>query len=123
MLVAALTGASAVGLGAFGAHGLESMLEETGRAGTWETAVLYHLVHSVVLLLLAQQREGEGAGRSGKGRACFWVFFGGILVFSGTLYLLCLTGQTWLGAVTPIGGVALIAGWVSIGFRRAEERE
>jgi uncharacterized membrane protein YgdD (TMEM256/DUF423 family) len=90
------------------------MLTETGRLDVWKTAVFYHLVHSVVLLLLCQRQEVKGQGHRVKGGISFWLFFGGIVVFSGTLYLLCLTGQTWLGAVTPIGGVALIAGWLSL---------
>jgi uncharacterized membrane protein YgdD (TMEM256/DUF423 family) len=110
-VIAAITGASAVGLGAFGAHGLEDMLTETGRLDVWKTAVFYHLVHSVVLLIVAVSSKQGADSRSGLS---FWLFFGGIVVFSGTLYLLCLTGQTWLGAVTPIGGVALIAGWLSL---------
>lgn len=99
-------GALAVGLGAFGAHGLEERLAELGRTGTWETATLYHLVHAVVLLVLATLPEW---------RARAWLaFFTGVVIFSGSLYVLSITGMTWLGAVTPIGGVLLMGGWISL---------
>lgn len=104
--LSALAGALAVGLGAFGAHALEAFLDEHGRTATWNTAVLYHLVHSVVLALLALME---------KWRPRTWgLVFAGIGLFSGSLYLLCLTQLTWLGAVTPVGGLLLIAGWLSL---------
>jgi len=102
----ALTGAFAVGLGAFGAHGLETFLEQHGHNGTWETAVLYHLVHAVVLLVLVMR---------GLGSSLAWrLFFAGIILFSGSLYLLSLTRIGWLGAITPVGGLLLLAGWLSL---------
>lgn len=94
-----------VALGAFGAHFLEPMLEASGRADTWETAVLYQLVHAVALVALAALPTSPRTARIG------FCWTGGTLVFSGSLYLLCLTGQTWLGAITPVGGVTLLAGW------------
>ena len=104
----ALIGALAVALGAFGAHGLEDRLVETGRVETWKTAAFYHLVHAVVMLVLV--------GRSAWRPLPWLLFAGGIAVFSGSLYLLCLTGLSWLGAITPIGGLLLIAGWVALAF-------
>jgi uncharacterized membrane protein YgdD (TMEM256/DUF423 family) len=101
--VAAIFGALGVGLGAFGAHGLSALLERNQRVDTWETAVLYHLVHAVVLLALALHSPRRGP---------FLCFAIGILIFSGTLYVLSLTNATWLGAITPLGGVAFIVGWV-----------
>jgi len=102
----ATTGALAVGLGAFGAHGLEAFLAETGRTATWNTAALYQLVHSVVLVLLALVE---------KWRPRTWgLFFAGIALFSGSLYVLCLTQLTLLGAITPVGGLLLVAGWLSL---------
>ena len=102
--IAALSGALAVGLGAFGAHGLKSILERNQALDIWETAVFYHFVHTLVLLWLSgQQKIGAGP------RYCFLV---GMMVFSGTLYCLSLSGIRWLGAITPIGGTALIVGWV-----------
>jgi len=104
--VSAILGALGVGLGAFGAHALEEPLAEAGRTGTWETAVLYHLVHAGILVVLATLPAW---------RPRTWMAFcAGIIIFSGTLYTLCLTGTTWLGAVTPIGGVLMIVGWLAL---------
>ncbi len=104
----AIIGALAVGFGAFGAHTLKGLLVQSGFEETWKTAVLYHLVHAVVLLVLATAKDWKPWS---------WLFFAtGIGVFSGSLYLLCLTSTRWLGAITPIGGVALIVGWLLLGF-------
>jgi uncharacterized membrane protein YgdD (TMEM256/DUF423 family) len=108
--VAASFGFLAVALGAFGAHGLKDLLQTHDRVGTWETAVLYHLAHAVVLLIVALARP--------QAVWAFRCFAAGILVFSGTLYLLCLTQWNWLGAITPIGGLLLLAGWGGIFFNR-----
>jgi uncharacterized membrane protein YgdD (TMEM256/DUF423 family) len=91
-----------VSLGAFGAHGLADRLAETGRADNWETATFYHLVHGLALFVIAL-RQGRALG--------FWWFVAGILLFSGSLYLLAVTGITKLGAITPLGGVSLLIGW------------
>lgn len=105
----AFSGALAVGLGAFGAHGLASTLEANHTVETWETAVFYHFIHTLVLLWLTDR------GRLYRGPVrCFGV---GMTIFSGTLYVLSLTGIKWLGAITPIGGIALITGWVWLGWR------
>jgi uncharacterized membrane protein YgdD (TMEM256/DUF423 family) len=92
-----------VGLGAFGAHALSERLEAFGRADTWQTAVFYHVTHAVALLVLA--------GQPRLPRVAFWLLSAGIVVFSGSLYLLALTNATWLGAITPLGGLAFLAGW------------
>lgn len=92
-----------VALGAFGAHGLERIFAANGRRGTWETAALYHLVHAVALLVLANRRPFP--------RGPWTLLAVGIVIFSGSLYLLAGTGMTWLGAVTPLGGVCFLAGW------------
>lgn len=106
--VAAIAGFAGVALGAFGAHGLEDLLEAHGRMDTWRTAVLYHLVHATVLLILAL---GVAGGPVRK-RGVFLCFFGGIVVFSGSLYTLAVTNVSWLGAITPLGGVLFLAGWL-----------
>jgi uncharacterized membrane protein YgdD (TMEM256/DUF423 family) len=95
----------AVALGAFGAHGLRSMLEGRGMIDVWNKAVFYHFVHAVALLALALY------GTINRG-ACL-LLLAGILVFSGSLYLLALIPQArdWLGAVTPLGGLCFLAGW------------
>lgn len=101
--VAALIGLFGVGLGAFGAHALEGLLERQGRVDTWETAVLYHLVHAAAMLALAL--------RTPPAKTAFTLFLAGVIVFSGSLYLLSVTGAGWLGAITPLGGLAFLAGW------------
>jgi uncharacterized membrane protein YgdD (TMEM256/DUF423 family) len=106
LLIAALTGASAVALGAFGAHALKDTLAAQGTTATWQTASLYHLVHAPVLLLLAL--------RTPTPRRTMYLFLAGILLFSGSLYLLCLTKIKPLGAVTPIGGTLLILAWLDL---------
>ena len=106
----ALLGALGVGIGAFGAHGLRKMLEASGRFETFETAVRYQFYHALALLavgiLLHIRPELRSLG------TVAWLWLGGVVVFSGSLYVLCLTGITKLGAVTPICGVLFIAGWI-----------
>lgn len=104
-----MLGMLAVGIGAFGAHGLEPTLEANGRTETFETAVKYHFYHALAILALAiwlQVQPQHGFLKSVMGLLAL-----GILIFSGSLYVLSLTGINWLGAITPIGGVAFIAGW------------
>lgn len=102
--VAALMGFLAVALGAFGAHGLKAVLARHDTVAIWEKAVFYHFVHAVMLFVLAQRRPVPGGP---------WLsFFGGILFFSGSLYLLALTNVRWLGAITPFGGVSFLVGWL-----------
>ncbi|HQF55813.1 MAG TPA: DUF423 domain-containing protein [Fibrobacteria bacterium] len=101
--IAALLAALAVALGAFGAHALKARLPPDLLA-VWTTASQYHLVHAVALVALA-------SGRKAPGRS--WnVLLAGIVLFAGSLYLLALTGIRGLGAITPIGGVLLVAGWI-----------
>lgn len=103
---AAVFGFLAVALGAFGAHTLKPILDAHNTGAIWQTAVLYHLAHSVAALWAAERRP-----------AAAWTWFAGIGIFSGTLYLLAVTGIRWLGAITPIGGLLLLAGWAIIVFR------
>lgn len=102
--IAAIYGFLAVGLGAFGAHGLKEVLAGHGTTAIWQTAVLYHLVHAAVLWAVAAHEPFR--------RTPWFAFVAGITIFSGTLYILAVTGVRWLGAITPIGGVALLLGWV-----------
>ncbi len=109
ILIAAASGALAVAAGAFGAHGLRAQAT-VEQLQSWTTASQYHLLHSVVLLALALYAAQSG-------RDVQWpaiLFTVGILLFSGSIYLLVLTPLKWLGPVTPIGGFFLIAGWVSL---------
>jgi uncharacterized membrane protein YgdD (TMEM256/DUF423 family) len=102
--IAATAGFLAVALGAFGAHGLQKILAQNGTAAIWQTAVFYHFLHAVMLFVLAE-RKPPVAGP-------WWCFLAGILIFSGSLYLLAVTGVHWLGAITPIGGISFLAGWL-----------
>ena len=104
--LAAFAGFLAVALGAFGAHGLKGLLEKNATLAIWQTAALYHLVHAVVLLVLAQKAP--------VARVPFALFGAGIAVFSGSLYTLALTNLKWLGAITPLGGACLLAGWLAL---------
>lgn len=111
IICAAILGGLAVAIGAFGAHALKNILTENNRLDTFETAVRYHFYHVLALLatgILMQQSDNKNLGFA----ALFFVL--GIIIFSGSLYTLCLTGVRWLGAVTPLGGVLFIAGWVML---------
>lgn len=96
----------AVALGAFGAHALKDTLAAHAMTEVWNKAVLYHFVHAIALLVLAVVPGGS--------RVAGWLFFGGIVIFSGSLYLLALTNVKWLGAITPIGGLCFLAGWLCL---------
>lgn len=98
----------AVALGAFGAHGLRAHTDANGLA-TWETAVRYQAWHALGLMLLSLAGTQLRPGAVKPAGICFVI---GTLIFSGSLYTLVLTGQKWLGAITPIGGVLFIIGWI-----------
>lgn len=115
---AAIFGALAVGIGAFGAHGLKAILEETGRIETFETAVKYHFYHSLGLFLTGILALVKPDWKGFSFAAISMIL--GILIFSGSLYVLSLTGITWLGAITPLGGVAFIVGWLRIFWAAAK---
>ena len=103
--IGAISGASAVLLGAFGAHGLQKHLEHNPKAiANWQTGANYHLIHSGALLIAAANRKQYASV----------LFTSGIVVFSGSLYLLVLSGYKQLGAVTPIGGLFLDGGWIAL---------
>ena len=93
----------AVALGAFGAHWLKPTLEAHGLVDVWNKAVLYHFIHAIALFVLAL------CGTANRG--AWWLFFAGILLFSGSLYVMALTNVRWLGAITPLGGLCFLAGW------------
>jgi uncharacterized membrane protein YgdD (TMEM256/DUF423 family) len=115
LTVAGVLGLTAVMLGAFGAHGLRERLGPL--IEVYRTGVLYHLVHALAVLAVAL-----AADRLRRPRLIVGLFGAGVAIFSGTLYLLAITGLTWLGAITPIGGLLLMAGWAALiveGFGRA----
>jgi len=113
LTLAALLLFAAVGLGAFGAHALKARLAPDMQA-IWQTAVQYHAWHALGLLavgLFTMQRPGApGASLAA------WLFVAGIVLFSGSLYALALSGVRGLGAVTPFGGVAFLAGWLAFAW-------
>lgn len=105
--IGAVFGFVGVSLGAFGAHGLEDLLITNHAVDIWETAVSYQMWHALALILVGIL-ACQGKARPAAG----WCFAAGILIFSGTLYGIGFGGPRWLGAVTPIGGLSLLAGWV-----------
>jgi uncharacterized membrane protein YgdD (TMEM256/DUF423 family) len=110
MLIGALAGVVGVGLGAFGAHGLRGRLSPEMLA-VFETGVRYHMYHALALVATAALM-GRLDGRFMN--AAGWLFTAGIVLFSGSLYAVALTGVTIFGAITPIGGVAFLAGWACL---------
>lgn len=107
-----VSGFLAVGLGAFGAHALKSRLSPDLLA-TFEVGVRYQMYHAFALLAVgwaATRWPGSAVNASG------WLFVAGTVVFSGSLYILSLTGVRWLGAITPIGGAAFLAGWLCLAW-------
>jgi len=111
--VGAFTLAVAVALGAFGAHGLKNHLDAY-LMGVWEKAVLYHSIHAFGLLVIGLAARSGAANGVAANRAG-WLLLVGIVLFSGSLYALALTRVTLLGAITPFGGIAFIAGWLWLG--------
>ena len=112
--LAAFSGFLAVALGAFGSHALRNRLDSYSLS-VFETAVQYHFVHSLALVavgLLCRDVPSPSRWLVGSGTA----FAVGLLIFCGSLYLLGLTGQRWLGAVTPVGGVSFLVGWASLAY-------
>ncbi|WP_223649817.1 DUF423 domain-containing protein [Hymenobacter psoromatis] len=112
--IAAILGALTVGIGAFGAHGLRPMLEASGRLETFETAVRYQFYHLLALLAVGVLATARPDLRGLDTAALLWLV--GIVIFSGSLYVICFTGITKFGAVAPLGGLLLIAGWVRLLF-------
>jgi uncharacterized membrane protein YgdD (TMEM256/DUF423 family) len=115
LVLSASAGVSGVALGAFGAHGLRKRLEHAadgGRRGEWwQTGANYHLAHALAIGLAASF-VGHGSGE--WPRCAAWSFAVGIVLFSGSLYVMAVTGVRKLGAITPLGGLAFLAGWVCL---------
>src|SRR5450432_2631374 len=101
--IAAAAGFLAVALGAFGAHGLKAILAQNGTTAIWEKAAFYHFIHAVMLFVIA--------GRKPFLAGAWWSFLAGIVIFSGSLYLLAVTNAKWPGAITPLGGASFLIGW------------
>jgi len=116
-IIAAAAGTSAVALGAFGAHALRPLLTERGSLDTWQTASIYHLLHAVAILAAAVAIGDQAAPLRARGwKRAAYCWAAGITLFSGSLYVLALGGPRWLGPITPLGGVLLIAGWFLVAF-------
>lgn len=115
LVLSACAGFSGVALGAFGAHGLRKRLEHAAdgarRGDRWQTGATYQLVHALAIGLAAAFAE---RGASGWPRYAAWSFVAGIVLFSGSLYVMAVTGLRKLGAITPLGGLAFLAGWVCL---------
>lgn len=112
LLWAGLLGATGVALGAFGAHALQESLAQRGMTHAWDTGVRYHELHAVALLALALWPRGGPLPKALGWTARLWVV--GTILFAGSLYGIALGGPRWLGPVTPLGGLALLAGWVGV---------
>ncbi|MCC9602960.1 DUF423 domain-containing protein [Stieleria sp. JC731] len=118
LLTAAVTGALGVIIGAFGAHGLEDFIAGYSqepehiakRLAQFDTGARYHLVHAVALVALASLPVARAT------RVAAVLFVAGVILFSGSLYVLVLTDTSWLGAITPLGGLAWIFAWASLMF-------
>lgn len=111
LIIGSVFGVISVAIGAFGAHALKGILTANQRLETFDTAVKYQFYHTIAIILVAilvEKLDSKWLGYAG------WSFTLGILIFSGSLYALCLTNITKLGAITPIGGVLMIAGWLFI---------
>lgn len=119
---ASILGFTGVALGAFGAHALKGYWEGSLEAAEvayrldiWKTAVFYHLTHAVALMVLA-----FGCPEKHQAKAASWCFVLGINIFSGSLYMLAITGLKWMGAIVPLGGVAFLIGWLLLAFQKKQ---
>ncbi len=113
--LAAILGCLGVALGAFGAHGLKEVLTQNNTVAIWDKAVFYHFIHTAMLFVLAQRRPVPTGPWLG--------FFAGILIFSGSLYVLAITNLKWLGGITPFGGVSFLAGWLWLAITASKSRD
>jgi len=111
LIAGAVLAATGVALGAFGAHGLKAMLSPEA-LGWWQTAVQYQMWHAIGLVAI-------GAAPVAQTRGPAWMIAAGTAIFSGSLYAMALSDARWLGAITPAGGVLMIAGWAWLAWRAA----
>ena len=113
--VGALFAFAGVALGAFGAHALEGKVKPEDLP-IWETAVRYHMYHALALMAVGVMQQLPALSQSALLNLSTALFSAGIVVFSGSLYLLVMTDRRWLGAVTPLGGLLLLAGWLALAW-------
>lgn len=123
LVVASVLGFLAVALGAFGAHGLEATFaaseDPVKRAAWWATATEYHMWHALLLVgvgLLAERVSSRAIS------VAFAAIVAGVVLFSGSLYVMGVTGIRWLGAITPLGGTAFLVGWVALAIAATKTR-
>ena len=119
-ITGAILMALAVAFGAFGAHGLRNRLDAYSMS-VYEKGVFYHFVHALGILLVYLLARTGAISEAGQARAG-WLLFIGIILFSGSLYALAISGIRMLGAITPVGGVAFIVGWVVLAYELAGSR-
>ncbi|MBV8413976.1 MAG: DUF423 domain-containing protein [Verrucomicrobia bacterium] len=112
--LAGILGCLGLLFGVFGAHVLRSFLESHGTAEYWRTGVLYHLVQAVALLALSGWRPVP--------RFAFYLILAGVTVFSGSLYALALTNLKWFGAITPVGGLGMLSGWLVLALAKGPRK-
>jgi uncharacterized membrane protein YgdD (TMEM256/DUF423 family) len=113
-LTGAILMALAVALGAFGAHGLRARLDAYSM-GVYEKAVFYHFIHALGLLIVSYLPKTGTFSMAAASTVCA-LLLAGVVIFSGSLYLLAVTGNRWLGAITPIGGLSFIAAWLMLAW-------
>ena len=114
IIIGSMLGFLSVATGAFGAHAWKSFLTETNRLGTFETAVQYQMYHALAIILTGIL--GFILPKTDFSLVTL-LFLLGILIFSGSLYLLCASGIRWLGAITPLGGTAFLAAWLLLAWK------
>jgi uncharacterized membrane protein YgdD (TMEM256/DUF423 family) len=118
--IGAVLMALAVGMGAFGAHGLRNRLDAYSMS-VYEKAAFYHFIHALGILLVSLLGRTTAISVAGQARVA-WLLLIGIIIFSGSLYALALSGVRILGAITPIGGIAFIAGWLLLAYEAVRAR-
>lgn len=114
LVIGAVFGFLAVALGAFGAHALSDILEKNNYEDVWETGVHYEMFHAAVILIIGILMHKNIIGNVKSLRVASIAMTIGIILFSGSLYVLALTKITVIGAITPIGGVAFLVGWIAL---------
>jgi uncharacterized membrane protein YgdD (TMEM256/DUF423 family) len=119
--IGAVLMALAVGMGAFGAHALRNKLDAYSMS-VYERAAFYHFIHALGILLVSLLARTSTISIAGETRIA-WLLLIGIILFSGSLYALALSGVRILGAITPVGGIAFIAGWILLAYEAARARE
>ena len=119
--IGAVMMALAVGMGAFGAHGLRNRLDAYSMS-VYEKAVFYHFVHALGILLVSLLARTNAISVAGQARVA-WLLLIGIMIFSGSLYALALSGIRILGAITPLGGISFIAAWILLAYEALRARD